>query len=44
MWALWALAVLTHITAATRIIHVWRISLQETGPAARVDGAARSNS
>ena len=44
MWALWALAVLTHITAATRIIHVWRVSLQETGPAARVDGAARSNS
>jgi CDP-diacylglycerol--glycerol-3-phosphate 3-phosphatidyltransferase len=44
MWALWALAVLTHITAATRILHVWRISLSETGSAARVDGAARGNS
>lgn len=40
MWALWALAVLTHITAATRIIHVWRLSLAESAPGAAVDGAA----
>jgi CDP-diacylglycerol--glycerol-3-phosphate 3-phosphatidyltransferase len=41
MWALWALAVLTHVTAATRIIHVWRISSQESAAAAAVEGAVR---
>lgn len=41
MWALWALAVLTHVTAATRIIHVWRISREENTPGAAVEGAVR---
>jgi phosphatidylglycerophosphate synthase len=41
LWALWALAVLTHITAATRIVHVWRISLDEATPAS-ADGAVRT--
>lgn len=26
LWALWVLAVTTHLTAITRIIHVWRLS------------------
>lgn len=26
LWALWILAVLTHVTAAWRIIHVWRLT------------------
>lgn len=34
LWALWALAVLTHITAATRIIHVYRLARAESGPPA----------
>ncbi|MFL5758264.1 MAG: CDP-alcohol phosphatidyltransferase family protein [Thermomicrobiales bacterium] len=29
LWALWALAIATHLTAATRILHVWRLSLRE---------------
>lgn len=29
LWALWALAILTQITAFTRIAHVWRLSLAE---------------
>jgi CDP-diacylglycerol--glycerol-3-phosphate 3-phosphatidyltransferase len=34
LWALWALAILTHITAATRIIHVYRLSRAESGTGA----------
>lgn len=30
MWALWALAILTHLTAFTRIAHVWKLSREET--------------
>lgn len=30
LWALWVLAVTTHLTAITRIIHVWRLSTGET--------------
>lgn len=41
LWALWALAILTHVTAATRILHVWRLSRQESGSNARVDTAVR---
>lgn len=26
IWALWVLAIATHLTAATRILHVWRLS------------------
>jgi len=29
LWALWVLAVATHITAITRIVHVWRLSQSE---------------
>jgi CDP-diacylglycerol--glycerol-3-phosphate 3-phosphatidyltransferase len=32
LWALWILAIATHITALTRIVHVWRASLAETTP------------
>lgn len=40
LWALWILAIATHLTAATRIIHVWRLSLREQGtPAAAAAGA-----
>ncbi|MGH2561883.1 MAG: CDP-alcohol phosphatidyltransferase family protein [Thermomicrobiales bacterium] len=31
LWALWILAVATHITAITRILHVWRLSRGESG-------------
>lgn len=30
IWALWCLAVATHLTAITRILHVWRTSLTES--------------
>ncbi len=30
LWALWALAILTQITAFTRIAHVWRLSMSES--------------
>jgi CDP-diacylglycerol--glycerol-3-phosphate 3-phosphatidyltransferase len=35
LWALWVLAIVTHLTALTRIIYVWRTALKEsagTGP------------
>jgi CDP-diacylglycerol---glycerol-3-phosphate 3-phosphatidyltransferase len=35
MWALWILAITTHLTAITRILHVWRMSrpsVATTGP------------
>lgn len=32
LWALWFLAIATHLTALTRIIHVWRASLAESQP------------
>ena len=35
LWALWILAIATHLTAITRIIHVWRLSERE--PAAAPD-------
>ncbi len=36
LWALWVLAILTHVTAAMRIAHVWKASQQ---PAAVARGA-----
>ena len=30
LWALWVLAVATHLTAITRILHVWRMSVAES--------------
>jgi len=33
LWALWVLAVTTHWTALTRILHVWRLSQRDAGPA-----------
>lgn len=32
LWALWALAIATHVTALTRIVHVWRLANAETKP------------
>jgi CDP-diacylglycerol--glycerol-3-phosphate 3-phosphatidyltransferase len=32
LWALWILAVATHLTALTRIVHVWRASLAKSTP------------
>ncbi len=29
IWALWILAIGTHLTAATRMVHVWRLSLKQ---------------
>ncbi len=35
LWALWVLAIATHATALTRIVHVWRLAEREgRGPAA----------
>jgi CDP-diacylglycerol--glycerol-3-phosphate 3-phosphatidyltransferase len=34
LWALWFLAVATHLTALTRIVHVWRLARQESPDAA----------
>ncbi len=34
LWALWVLAVVTHVTALTRIVHVWRLSLADSDPPA----------
>jgi CDP-diacylglycerol---glycerol-3-phosphate 3-phosphatidyltransferase len=31
LWALWILAIATHLTAATRILHVWRLSERDAG-------------
>jgi CDP-diacylglycerol--glycerol-3-phosphate 3-phosphatidyltransferase len=43
LWALWALAVLTHVTAATRIHHVWRLSRRESAPSTTVDTSVHSS-
>jgi CDP-diacylglycerol---glycerol-3-phosphate 3-phosphatidyltransferase len=44
LWALWALAIATHLTAATRIIHVWRLSLREQGtPAPAAEAGPQQN-
>ena len=32
LWALWVLAIATHLTALTRILHVWRASLAKSTP------------
>lgn len=32
LWGLWVLAIVTHLTALTRIIHVWRASLDKSTP------------
>ena len=32
LWALWILAIATHLTALTRILHVWRASLAKSTP------------
>src|SRR6476619_2062165 len=32
IWALWILAFATHLTALTRIVHVWRASLAKSTP------------
>jgi CDP-diacylglycerol--glycerol-3-phosphate 3-phosphatidyltransferase len=40
LWALWFLAVATHLTAVTRITHVWRLSLAEGDSTAKQPAAA----
>lgn len=40
LWALWVLAAVTHVTALTRIVHVWRLSVAESDPP-KPSGAAR---
>ena len=35
LWALWILAVATHLTASWRIVHVWRVTQAEPAPRAR---------
>lgn len=40
LWALWILAVATHVTALTRIVHVWRLAANEP-PAAAPSGERR---
>jgi CDP-diacylglycerol--glycerol-3-phosphate 3-phosphatidyltransferase len=37
MWALWILAITTHLTAITRILHVWRMS-QQSRPSVATSG------
>jgi CDP-diacylglycerol--glycerol-3-phosphate 3-phosphatidyltransferase len=37
LWALWILAVATHVTAATRIFHVWKLASQESKAASGDD-------
>ena len=39
LWALWVLAILTHVTAAMRIVHVWRLSQQRAAIAGGAGGA-----
>lgn len=29
LWALWSLAIVTHVTAVTRILHVWRLTVND---------------
>lgn len=33
VWALWILAIGTHLTAVTRMVHVWRLSLKQESDA-----------
>jgi CDP-diacylglycerol--glycerol-3-phosphate 3-phosphatidyltransferase len=40
LWALWVLAVTTHLTALTRILHVWRMSQQDR-PSVATSGTDR---
>ncbi len=40
LWALWVLAIATHVTALTRIVHVWRLAGREGPGAARPVPAA----
>lgn len=34
LWALWVLAIATHLTALTRIVHVWRLASREAASTA----------
>ncbi len=39
LWALWVLAILTHVTAAMRILHVWKASQRPAAVARGAGGA-----
>lgn len=41
LWALWVLAILTHVTAAMRILHVWKASQEPRPIASRAGGVGR---
>jgi CDP-diacylglycerol---glycerol-3-phosphate 3-phosphatidyltransferase len=43
LWALWALAVTTHLTAATRIVHVWRLAGRDPAGSARPPAPSAPN-
>lgn len=38
MWALWVLAVATHLTAVWRMVHVWRVTNAEKNVARKTNG------
>ncbi len=43
LWALWVLAIATHVTALTRIVHVWRLAEREgAGPSRPAPAAPAS--
>ena len=43
LWALWVLAIATHLTALTRIVHVWRLAEREgAGPSRPAPAAPAS--
>lgn len=44
MWALWILAVATHLTALTRIVHVWRLAAREESTTTTPDNTSASTS
>ncbi|MEJ7837424.1 MAG: hypothetical protein WKF81_01340, partial [Thermomicrobiales bacterium] len=37
LWALWVLAIATHLTAGTRIYHVWKLARNDTRSASGDD-------
>lgn len=39
IYALWVLAIGTHVTALTRIVHVWRLSMKDPAAAAKSAGS-----
>ena len=40
LWALWVLAIATHVTATTRIVHVWRVAAGDAAARPKAGAAA----